>query len=301
MNKYKNFLALLFSGIVFGSFGIWIRILSRELTSYQQIFARNFFGFIICCIVILLLKQKWNFSKVNKIYVILYGICFPLSVIFYTFSILSTKIAITTFAFYAASFIGSFVIGKVLFSDKIHLIKVVSLSLAFLGIFILSYKSFSTGILNWGFIFGFLGGFLDSCTNAFRRFLASKIESFVLVSIQMIGGIVVATLFMLIFAQKVPSVMSPITILVAVLFGFLLVGLNFLLNFGFQDFDLNLGTILLSTELVAAPIFGLLIFKESLALTDIIGGGFIIFAILLSNFKHLSGIRLHKNGNHVSK
>lgn len=292
MNKFKNFLALLFAGIAYGSFGIWIRLLSHDLSTYQQILARNVLGFLFSIGVVYLFKQKWDFKKVKIKYVILYAISFPIAQVFYTLSILSTKLEITTFAFYAASFIFSFVVGKVFFSDKINFVKIVSLALAFLGVFVLSFKTFSTGLLNLGFIFGFFGGAFDSTTNAFRRFLAGKVERFVLVAIQMLGGIAVAIIFMFIFKQVIPTSISLTTVLVAILFGFLLLALNFLLNYGFQDFDLNLGTILLSTELVAAPIFGLLIFKEIPSQTDIIGGLLILGAIIISNAPHLSKLKL---------
>lgn len=294
MNKSKNFIALLFAGIAYGSFGIWIRLLSHDLTSYQQIFVRNVLGFIFSIIVVLLLKQKWDFKRVNKLHVVLYAVSFSISQVFYTFSMLSTKLEIATFAFFAASFIGSFLLGKFIFSDKTNLFKIIGLILAFLGIIVLSFKSFSSSLINLGFIFGFLGGIFDSTTNAFRRELAGKVDRFALVAVQMLGGIVVAIIFLTIFGQKLPMTISSTTILVAILFGLLLMSLNFLMNFGFQDFDLNLGTIILSIELVAAPIFGLLVFKEVPSNIDILGGGLILMAIIISNLKHSFG-PIHNN------
>lgn len=287
MNKFKNFIALLFAGVAYGSFGVWIRFLSHDLATYQQIFIRNLLGFIFSVIVVLLLRQKWNLKRVNKLHVILYAVSFSISQVFYTFSMLDTKLEIATFAFFAASFVGSFVLGKIIFSDGVNLTKIVSLLLAFLGIFVLSFKSFSSGLINLGFVFGFLAGIFDSTTNAFRRSLAGKVDRFVLVAFQMLGGIIVAIIFLTFFKQGLPSSISSTTILVAVLFGFLLMGLNFMMNFGFQNFDLNLGTIILSIELVAAPIFGLLVFSEVPSRTDIVGGIFILTAIVISNLKHV--------------
>jgi len=286
MNNFKNFLALLTAGIIYGSFGVWIRFLSRELSPYQQVFLRNIIGFILALIVVFLLKQRINLKTVNKTHLLLYAVSFPLAQVFYTLAMLNTSLGITTFAFYAASFIFSFFVGKLLFSDEISRVKVASLFLAFLGIIILSYKSLLSGLINFGFVFGFLGGVFDATTNTFRRFLAGKVQRFILVSIQMMGGTTVAVLFLFFYHQALPTSFSLDTLSVAVLFGLLLVGLNFLLNYGFQNFDLNLGTILLSTELVSAPIFGLLIFKEIPSQTDIIGGLFILSAVLLANTPH---------------
>lgn len=292
MKKTKNIIALIIAGITYGSFGVWIRFLSQELTTYQQIFVRNFLGLVFAFIFVLLFKENINLKKVNKKHLALYAISFPITQVFYTFSILKIKIGVALFSFFAASFITSFIVGRIYFSDKINLRKVISLILAFLGITILSYKSLFSGFLNWGFILGLLSGCFDTITNTGRRLLGGKVDRFVLVTTQMIGGVVVAILLMFVFKQHMPTSVSPLTALIAILFGLLLMGLNILMNFGFKDFDLNLGTILLSIELVAAPILGYLFFRETLSGTDIAGGIFIFTGIIVAN---LPGIRYGKN------
>lgn len=283
MKKTKNIIALLIAGITYGSFGVWIRFLSQDLTSYQQIFIRNFLGLVFAFAFILLFKERLNLMNVNKKHLALYAVSFPITQVFYTFSILNIKIGVALFAFFAASFITSFIVGKIYFSDKINTRKIVSLILAFLGITILSYKSLFGGFLNWGFILGLLSGCFDTITNTGRRLLGGKVDRFVLVAIQMVGGVVVAIILMFIFKQHIPTSVSSLTVLVAVFFGLLLMGLNILMNYGFKDFDLNLGTILLSIELFAAPILGYLFFRETLSGTDIVGGIFIFAGIIIAN------------------
>lgn len=292
MNKTKNIIALAIAGISYGSFGIWIRFLSNELTSYQQIFVRNFLGLLFSLLFVFFLKQKINFGKINKMHLALYALSFPVTQVFYTFSILNAKLGITMFSFFAAAFISSFIIGKIYFNDKANTTKLISLTLAFIGLIILSYRSFSQGLLNWGFVFGFVAGCLDSVTNTGRRLLGGKIDRFVLVAIQMVGGILISLAFLFFFKQSVPVDMSMFTFSIAVIFGLLLMGLNILMNFGFNNFDLNLGTIILSIELIAAPVFGFFIFKETLAAGDILGGIFIFAGIIVSNLPERNRIKL---------
>lgn len=288
MNKPKNFLALLLSGITYGSFGVWIRFLSRDLTTYQQIFVRNFLGLVFALAFVLFLKEKLNFKKINKLHLALYAVSFPVTQVFYTFSILNIKIGVALFSFFAASFISSFIIGNIYFSDKINSRKVISLVLAFFGLITLSYKSLFGSMLNWGFIFGLLAGCFDTITNTGRRLLGGKVDRFVMVAIQMIGGVLIALILMFVFNQGLPTAISTPTIFIAIFFGLLLMGLNILMNFGFKDFDLNLGTILLSVELIAAPVLGYIFFRETLSYTDIVGGFLIFAGIIVSNFPTLN-------------
>ena len=57
---------------------------------------------------------------------------------------------------------------------------------------------------------------------------------------------------------------------------------------GFQNFDLSLGAIILSSELIFALLIGLLIFGEKPLPKEIIGGLFVMTAVILPNLNLLS-------------
>jgi len=158
MKKYKGFGSLLLAGFLFGTFGIWIRILNREMTTYQQIFFRGVVGFIFALILVVVLKQKIKFNGVNKKILLAYAICFPLAIIFFVLSLLNTKIAVTTFSFYATGIIGSLIIGIIFFKEKLTKIKVISLGLVVIGIFFLSYP-LSLSTFSFGLVMGLIGIF----------------------------------------------------------------------------------------------------------------------------------------------
>jgi len=81
----------------------------------------------------------------------------------------------------------------------------------------------------------------------------------------------------------------PIVALIA--FSTLQLALNNLLLFGFQNFDVNIGTVILSLEIFIAAIFGFLIFGETLSTAEIAGGVVIFTASVVSawEFKKKSG------------
>lgn len=282
MKKYKGFFSLLLAGFIFGTFGIWIRILNRELSPFQQILFRSFIGFCFASFFVFLLKQKWRLNRVNKKILFFYAVGFPVAIICFVLSALNTKIAVTTFSFYASGIIGSFLIGVFSFKEKITRIKIVSFVLVIIGILFLSYP-LSLYSLSFGLVIGLIGGFIDSVNNALRKFLSGKIDRFVLVAIQMLGGIIVASFLILINRQAIFIPIPTVTITTGIVFGFLLMSVSFLTLVGFQKYDLNLGMIVLSSELVFAPIFAVVAFQEFPSIMEIIGGIFIAGAIVVSN------------------
>lgn len=72
---------------------------------------------------------------------------------------------------------------------------------------------------------------------------------------------------------------------VVLIFGLLLMLVHFLCTVGFQNFDLNLGTIVMSSEMIFTVIFGMIVFAEFPTILEIIGGIFISLSIVISNLK----------------
>jgi drug/metabolite transporter (DMT)-like permease len=96
--------------------------------------------------------------------------------------------------------------------------------------------------------------------------------------------------------QEILPSITPASWLIVIFFGLLIVAVNYLLLLGFRNFDLNLGTILLSSEMVFTPIFAFLAFGEAPSLYVIIGGVFIAASIVLVNFSGAAGRRAgHKS------
>lgn len=285
MNKTLGFSTLFASAVAFGSFGIWIRLLNHELDMYQQIVFRNVIALAFALAFIVLGKRFLiNLKKVKKLNLILYALSVPLAVIFYNIAMLNQKIAVATFIFYTGTIIVSFVLSTLFFAEKITPVKITSLILALIGLafFVIPFSAATIGI---GLIAGLASGAFDAVSNAFRKDLSGRIDKFILVFITALGGVIVSG-FMIAQTQQSLFFFSGLSLntwIVGLIFGFLLVAINYLLLIGFQHFDLGLGTIVLSAELLFATLFGLLIFKEQPATKEIIGGLFILAAIITPN------------------
>jgi drug/metabolite transporter (DMT)-like permease len=283
MKKLIGFLSLLLAALIFGSMSIFVRYLGHDFTVYQQIGFRNILGLGIAILLILSLKRKVDLKKIPKKYLFLYALAFPLSVVFYTLAIYQTKVITTIFGLYAGSLLFSLGIGILLFKEKVTVIKALSLLLVFIGLLIYVYP-FSLSQLNLGFGFALLAGIADAVANSFRKYLSGKTDRLVLASIPMVGGILVAFAFLTASHQLfIPSI-SPLSWLIGIIFGGLVLSISYLTLVGFQNFDLNLGTIILSSELFFGPMFAFLIFRESPSFFEISGGVLIMAAIVIMNF-----------------
>ena len=281
-NKKKGLLALLGSGLIFGSFGIWVRLLGNELTNFQQIAFRNLIALAIAILIIYFSKISINLGKVEKKHILRFGIAFPLAVIFFTYSFLETKIVLGIFSFYVGSILSSLLIGFYFFNEKIDTKKFISLILVCIG---LLFFILPVGLerIDKGIVFGLVAGFFDAVANSYRKYLSGKMHRVLLTSIPLVGGLLIAIFLMLINNEQIVPHVSTNGIIVGLVFGGLLFLVNYLTFVGFSNFDLNLGTIVISSELFFASLFGYLVYKEVPLINEIYGSLLIVSAIIVSN------------------
>jgi drug/metabolite transporter (DMT)-like permease len=283
MKKLIGFSSLLLAAFIFGSMAILVRFLSADLTAYQQIGFRYSLGLVLAFGLIVLLKRKINLSKIPKKYLFLYALAFPLSVVFYTLSVYQTKVITTIFGLYAGSLLFSLLLGFLFFKEKMTLLKAVSLVTVFIGLLLYSYP-FSLSQLNAGFGLALLSGVMDAVANSFRKYLSGKTDRLVLASIPMVGGLLVAGVFMTAAHQLSFQTISPLSWVLGLVFGGLVLSISYLTLVGFQNFDLNLGTIILSSELFFGPALAFLFFRERPSFFELSGGVVIMIAIIIMNF-----------------
>jgi drug/metabolite transporter (DMT)-like permease len=287
MNKKLGFISLLVAAACFGSFGVWIRLLGKEMGVYEQIVLRNGFAFVFAFLIVVLGKHyRVNFRKVSKLHLVLYSLVVPVAVIFFNLGMLNQKIAVATFAFYIGTILFSELIGLILYKEKLNRIRMAALVLVIIGLSFFIYP-FTLVSLSFGLIACLASGLFDAIGNGFRKHLAEKVDKFMLVGMTAVGGIIVSGGMMVHGQQNLSflTTLSPSAWLVGLIFGGLLILVNYLLLVGFQNFELGPGVITLSSELLFALIFGFIVFKEIPAPKELIGGLFIFTASVIPNIQ----------------
>lgn len=280
MHRVKGFLALLAAGIIYSINDIIIRLLGNQLSSFQQVMYRSLVAFLIINIILTPLQLYKHVQKVKRTYMLLYTLTFPIVFILFNASILTTKIADTVFSFFIGSLLCSLILEYVLFHLPVTKVKIFSSLLTLCGMICFSLP-FNNMQVNFGFILGLISGALYTVMNTFIKRLDKKIDKLSLVAVQMFGGIVVTSFLLPVTKQDFFPHLNLQTVLLLVISGVLLLMATYYILIGFQNFDLNLGTIIISSELFFAPLFAFLLFHEALTVYEITGGILIGLAILI--------------------
>lgn len=284
-DKIKGASALFTSAFIYSTFGILIRQMALMFGDSTQTAVRFGVAFIFILILNFIRKQSISLPSRALIKACLLGITFGCVVLLFTISVNNTKIANSVFLLYAGSMISSLAIGTLLLKEKLTLIKVVAIVITFLGLYMYSDAIL---VMSIGIIAGLASGLFDGISNALRKTLKGLNRNAIL-TYQFAFSSLLASLSMLVMGEAILKQILPLSILAVIIFAILQIGLGNLLLYGFQHFDVNVGTVILATELFFASLLGFLLFKEVPTSKEILGGTLIFAASIIStvNFKTL--------------
>ncbi len=282
--KISGYISLLLVGIFFGISGPLAKYLSSWTNAYQAVALRFGIALLFAMLTGFFTKSEAKSKSKLKLFdTSLFALSFPLSTIFFTLAVFNTKISLAIFSFYIANLVSSFILGRIFFKEKVDKQKTISLLLILisLGFFTNITSNFS---IDLGFIYGLVSGILQTITSIFQKRLVG-INRLSLVKIQTFTGLVFAIIFMY-FTSSLSFPILPINgIVIATLYGLLFLIISYLLLIGFQKTDINIGSMLVSTELLFGPLFAYLMFKESLTTPEIVGSILVIIAVININRK----------------
>lgn len=283
-SQKRGFLSLTLTAFILGTFGLLIRALAPTFSDAGQVIARSFVATTIISLIIF--YKKLNPLKINKKqikYILAFCITFPLSILAFTISANSIKVTNALFMLYVGSLFSTAIFGKFLFKEKFTFKHIASLILVLIGLTFFIYP-FSIQSISFGLIFGILSGLLEGSSHTLRK-LMSGIKREVIVFYQSMSGAIIALLFFLVGSEPLIKEFHFASIPVAIIFGFLLVAIGYLLVYGFENFDVNLGTIILATELFFALVINAIFLKEIPTTYEIIGGLFIFSGTVITSLK----------------
>ncbi len=271
MNNLKGFLALISTALILGTFGVLIRQLAVMFTDPGQVLARSFFATLIITAIVLYRKMNpFQLDKKNVIYVGLFSLVFSLSILSFTFSANMIKVTNSLFMLFVGSLTSTALLGKIFFKESFSARHITSLLLVLLGLCFFVYP-FQLESLSMGLAFGIGAGIFKGSAHTLRK-LMKDVKREVVVFYQSLSGVILATAFLLVSGQQAVTEFHMSAVLVAVLFGALLVSIGYLLMYGFSHFDVNWGTIILATELFFAMIINMVFLNEFPTAFELIGG-----------------------------
>ena len=269
---------LVFLGACTLSFGGLIVKSFEGANLWQILFWRSVF-FSIVVLFFLLLNYKKNFF--NSIYKIglpgfFGGIVLSCGYAGYVFAMYNTTVANANFIIQTQTiFLAIF--GYIFLKEKISILTITSIVLAFSGIFLML-----GGSLNSGQMIGNIAAFIMPISFAVLILTVRKYPNVDMIPLQLIAGIGAIILGYLFSSQIIVSLYD---IFLGFIAGFFQVGLGFIfITVGAKTTPSALVGIIMLTEAILGPLWAWLFINETPPLVVLVGGSIVLFAVVLQFF-----------------
>ena len=303
-NEFKAEIILIIAGLSFGNTPILSAILrDNNVSALEQVFIRAVIGSLFGIIVILLTFQFLNrgeiyhaLTKNNQFFYAIQGLILTIMIMVYFISIaLDTPVGEAALLVQIHPLL-TLVLGALILKEKFSREKIISLLIAFAGLFILirpwEFTSFLTHIV--GDIFAMLNGVFYSFYLIVGRLSKNhrlKVSPLVSISFVLIWVLItflpilaIMTLLPLnpIISSFSLSVYNSVFILeMGLLLGLLGSVVPYgLIMIGSRYVESSRTAILVLGEPLGAIVLGLLILREPITIYYILGGGLLLFAII---------------------
>ena len=269
---------LVFLGACTLSFGGLIVKSFEGANLWQILFWRSVF-FSIVVLFFLLLNYKKNFF--NSIYKIglpgfFGGIVLSCGYAGYVFAMYNTTVANANFIIQTQTiFLAIF--GYIFLKEKISILTITSIVLAFSGIFLML-----GGSLNSGQMIGNIAAFIMPISFAVLILTVRKYPNVDMIPLQLIAGIG-AIILGYFFSSQI--IVSSYDIFLGFIAGFFQVGLGFIfITVGAKTTPSALVGIIMLTEAILGPLWAWLFIHETPPLVVLVGGSIVLFAVVLQFF-----------------
>jgi len=275
--------ALLGAAFLFALTNVLVREMADMWGDQAQVAIR--FALVWLILVIFMHFKKSEKKKViprsKQMTAIAYSAIAALSILFFTLSVQATTIANTLFTSNATELFVAFLLGSILLREKITTMKLSAICLAVLG---LIFYSDSILVGSAGILFGMLGG----GTTALCNLLAKRLKGVDLGAIMRLqfglGAVFMIILTLIFSPNDILRTISIEGIVATILFALILIVATRLVLYGFQNSDINIASVVLSSQLAFGALLGFFVYQETLAPHEMLSGLLILCAAIVGGF-----------------
>lgn len=271
--------ALFAAALTYAFTGVLVRVVTPMWGTNAQVAVRWLLAFFILLALTHAHKPATKLTTKQVALMSANAILFALVVLFFTAAVEHTTIANTLFVFYATNMIMSFMLGSFLLREHVTLAKLLALGFALAGLSVYA-QALVNG--NLGLLLSLAAGLSEAACNVLRKQLRPVSRGTVL-RFQYGIGTVFTVLVTLISSQPILKHVDLYHSLMTVVFALVILASGYLVLYGFQHFDINIGTVILSTELVFGALLGWLLFNEIPAAHEVVGGSLIFVAAIVTS------------------
>jgi len=281
-NKTLGVSSLIGATFLYGWFGVLSKLIAYDLPIFYASATRDIFALLILTIPLYLTRRK-NFRKIEKAdykWITLRSFFGLLAFLGSYISFVYLEIGTAYFIFYGGSTVFGFLLGRLLFQEKITWSKGLALLLAVLGLYTIYQINISANNGLYILLAG-LGGMATAIWNIFSKKVSDKYSALQLNFLDFLIVLVFTILFSIL--KKEAWVMPEFSIvwLYNLLFATIFIVNGQLMVIGFNNLDAQIGSLIMLTEILFGIILGFFLFKEVVTVLTLVGGMLIVTAVIL--------------------
>lgn len=288
-DKTKGTFFILISAFFFGTYGIWSRLMADQFGEFSQAWTR---GLLLLIVVLIINWKKKLFKKIKRKdfkWFVMIALAGGLNQAPYFFGFKYLEIGTATLLFYAALVVGGYIIGKLIFNEKLNSIKILSLFLAFSGMIAIYRLSLSSNQIIPATL-TVIAGLMGATSAVLPKKLSGNYHELQIMSGYFIVMVIANGLLSYLFKDPLPPFGFSTSWLAQLAYSFALLVANFTVIEGFKYVEASIGSLIGLAEIIFGIGFGVLLFGEIVGVGTILGSGLIIMSAVLPNikFKQLS-------------
>lgn len=280
-NKLIGISSILFSTFIYGFFGVLTRIIGFKIPLFFQSWTRSLFTVLILIIPVIAHSKWQKIRKKDVKWLILRSIGGIMGFVGSFVAFLYIPFGLAYFIFYAGSTISGYILGRLLFKEKLTTVKIISLILALVGISFIYSFSLPTFDKSIYVLYALISGFGTAVWNVFSKKISGNYSALQLNFADTLISCLISFAISFFIKEAWPWKTLSTLILPNLLFIALFFSTGQFMIYGFKHLDVHIASLLMLAEILFGIILGFIFYKEVVSSSAMIGGIIIVTAIIL--------------------
>lgn len=281
---------LLTTAVIWSFFGILVRLLGYNIPFFYGGLVRNLAAALILGGILWFSKQYKPMTRHDLFWAIARTTIGMTSMVGNFAGFVYLPMGTAYFINFGGSIIGGFLLGRVLFGERLTPLKILSLIIAFIGMTMVYQVSFNPELVKYMIVI-----FLSGIAGSFWTISAKKIShDYSATQLNVLDTAIFSILaFVLSLIQRETWVLPALTVpwLANLLFLVMIIVTGQLIILGYKHIDAQRGSLIMLLEIVLGTVLGAVFFHEQLGILAIVGGALIITAAALPEVSELMKVR----------
>jgi len=273
-------------GIFYSLYGVFSKLMGDAFAPFYQSWSRGIICFLLLTLITILFRQYKHIKRRDIKWFLIIGICGGMTDAVFFIAVTHISLGVTLFLFYACVTLMNYIFGKVLFGEKITLLKKVSAISAVVGVALLYQDKLSfVGATPLYLFCAGLAGVFAGTYYSFNKKVGDSYSNYQVAATNNFIGVIVTFIISMILTEPMNTAFMSFPWFINIVFAIVQTVVMALLILGFRFIEVQKGGLILLLEPILAMVWGYVLFKESLGIVTIIGCMSVLVAMVLPLFE----------------